>query len=37
MLAADLITTLRGAFPTEESSNLIAALRQDPLVWQSLA
>ncbi len=36
MLAADLITTLRGALPTEESSNLIAALRQDPLVWQSL-
>jgi hypothetical protein len=36
MLAADLITTLRGALPAEESSNLIAALRQDPLVWQSL-
>lgn len=36
MLAADLITTLRGVFPAEESSNLIAALRQDPLVWQSL-
>ena len=36
MLAADLITTLRGALPSEDSSNLIAALRQDPLVWQSL-
>ena len=36
MLAADLITTLRGALPADDSSNLIAALRQDPLVWQSL-
>ena len=36
MQSSELINTLRKIIPSSDSKNIISALRQDPLVWESL-